>query len=84
MFAQGRRRRRWLTEGFAKIRTSRVDTSMRLDWDDGTRVMLGFTAKGPSKSTVSIQHAKLPNKAAADAAKHAWHTRLDALRDALA
>ncbi len=80
MFADARRRRRWLTEGFVKIRTSRVDTSMRVDWDDDTRVMLTFVAKGPNKSTVSIQHRGLADKAAATQAKAAWQGRLDTLR----
>lgn len=83
MFSDAKRRRQWLPTGLTKIRTSRVETSMRLDWEDGTRVMLHFTDKGPHKSSVSIQHAELPNKAAAEAAKTAWHERLDALRDAL-
>lgn len=83
MFAEARRRRRWLPEGLSKIRTSKVNVSMLLDWDDGTSVSLYFTDKGPDKSSVSVQHSKLPDKAAADAAKNAWHLRLDALRDAL-
>ncbi len=83
MFADARRRKRWLTEGFVKIRTSKVDTSMRIDWDDDTRVVLMFNDKGPQKSSVSVQHSKLASKAAADEAKQAWHARLDALRDAL-
>lgn len=82
MFADARRRRGWLTEGLTKIRTSKVNVSMRLDWDGGTRVMLYFTDKGP-KSSVSIQHTNLPDKAAVAAAKQAWQVRLDALRDAL-
>jgi len=83
MFADARRRRRWLPDGFSKIRTSKVNTSMRLDWDDGTRVMLYFTDKGPNKSSVSIQHTMFPDKAAASSAKEAWHVRLDTLRDAM-
>ena len=83
MFADARRRRRWLTEGFTKIRTSRVDTSIRADWEDGTRVHFFFTAKGPSKSSVSIQHTMLPDKTSAEVARQAWHARLDTLRGAL-
>jgi len=83
MFADARRRRRWLTEGMVKIRTSKVDTSMRLDWEGDSLVALTFTAKGEHKSAVSVQHSKLPTKAAAESAKQAWHARLDALRDAL-
>lgn len=83
MFADARRRKRWLTEGLVEIRTSKVDTSMRLDWEGDTRVLLTFTDKGPNKSTVSIQHSLLPDKDAAERAKAAWHGRLDALKHAL-
>lgn len=83
MFADARRRRKWLPEGLTKIRTSKVNVSMRLDWDGDTRVMLYFTDKGPNKSSVSVQHANLPDKAAIGATKQAWQVRLDALRDAL-
>ena len=83
MFSEKRRRERWLPEGFARIRVSRVDTSMRVDWHDGTQVNLHFTAKSDAKSSVSVQHAKLADREAVDAAKDAWHGRLDALRDAL-
>lgn len=83
MFSESRRRKRWLTEGFVKIRTSKVDTSMRLDWDGDTRVSLTFTDKGPGKSAVQVQHSLLKTKAAVDTTKQAWHARLDALRDAL-
>jgi hypothetical protein len=83
MFADARRRRRWLGEGLKRIRTSRVDTSMRVDWIDGTQVNFTFTAKGPAKSTVALQQVKLPDRDAVEAAKAAWQQRLDALREAL-
>lgn len=83
MFADARRRRKWLPEGLTKIRTSKVNVSMRLDWEGDTRVMLYFLDKGPNKSSVSVQHTNLPDKAAIGTAKQAWHARLDALREAL-
>ena len=83
MFSDARRRKRWLGDGLVKIRTSKVDTSMRLDWDGGTRVSLTFLEKGPGKSSVQVQHSLLKSKSDADATKQAWHARLDALRDAL-
>lgn len=84
MFADGRRRKKWLPEGVKRVRTKIEDRSIRFDWDDGTQVNVFFTAKGDSKSSVAIQHAKLASKADADAAKAAWHARLDALKDVLA
>lgn len=83
MCKDARRRRRWLPEGVKKVRTSVEDKSMRLDWDDDTQVNLFFTAKGPAKSTVSVQHGKLSKKADVEKAKAFWDERLNALRDAL-
>lgn len=83
MFSDARRRRRWLGDGLVKIRTSKVDSSMRLDWEGDTRVFLTFLEKGPSKSSVQVQHSLLKSKADVDSAKQAWQGRLDALREAL-
>lgn len=82
MFADARRRKKWL-EGVKRIRTKIEDRSIRFDWEDGTQVNVYFEAKGDAKSRVAVQHTKLASKADADAAKTAWHARLDALRDAL-
>ena len=84
MFADARKRKRWLAGGWERARTSTRDKSMRVDWSDGTDVRLYFTEKGPGKSAVSIQHAKLASREDVAAAKAAWSERLDALRDALA
>ncbi len=83
MFADARRRKKWLPEGPARIRTKIEDRSIRFDWEDGTQVNLFFDAKGDAKSTVAVQHAKLASRADVDAAKAAWQARLDALRDVL-
>lgn len=81
-FSQKRVRERWLDEA-PTVRTSTVDTSVRFDWPDGSRVVAYFTDKGSGKSSVAIQHQKLGSARARDQAKEAWGRRLDALRDAL-
>ncbi len=83
MFHDARRRKRWLPEGIAKIRTATKDKSIRADWHDGTQVHLYFTAKGAGKSSVAVQHVKLASKADVAKAKAAWGERLDALKEAL-
>ena len=77
-------RRRWLT-GVAgvKVRTATSPKSIRLGWPDGSIVVLGFGSKGASKSTVSVQHTKLPDKDTADGLKKYWGERLDALAEEL-
>lgn len=82
-WSQKRRRSKWLGELDLKVRTSKVNQSMRITWPDGTDVHVGFLDKGPDKSTVAIQHRKLATKADADKAKSDWAERFDALKTAL-
>jgi len=57
---------------------------MRLGWSDGTIIAVGFYPKGKSKSSVAVQHTKLPDRKTADGLKQYWSERLDALGKALA
>ncbi|MFN0181560.1 MAG: hypothetical protein ACKVZ0_22340 [Gemmatimonadales bacterium] len=84
MFADGRSRARWLRGVKLVVRTATPNRSMRITWPDTTSVELWFVAKGPAKSTVSVQHAKLPDAAAAARVKKEWGERLDALGALLA
>jgi uncharacterized protein YndB with AHSA1/START domain len=83
MFSDARRRRKWLPDGVTRVRTALVDRSIRVDWQDGTQVNVFFTAKGPEKSTMTVQHTKLTSRDAVNEAKAFWQERFDALRDAL-
>jgi hypothetical protein len=76
-------RRKWLDETGVTVRTATPPKSMRIRWHDGTIVVLGFTPKGEKKSSVSVQHSKLPSKAIADELKAYWARRLDALVELL-
>src|SRR5205085_12132699 len=62
-------RKRWLTDAGVKVRTATPPKSMRLGFADGTIVAVGFIAKGASKSSVAIEHTKLPDQATADRLK---------------
>jgi hypothetical protein len=79
-----RARARWLPDVKPVIRTATAAKSMRLTWPDGTLVMVGFTAKGPAKSQVAIQHARLPDRETATRMKQYWTTRLGSLTEVLA
>ena len=78
-----RRRGTWLPDGPVKVRTAVTDKSVRFDWHDGTQVILHLTPKGPAKTTLTVEHAKLSNKSDVARSKEFWHERLDALGDAL-
>ncbi len=83
-WADGRTRRRWLDGAKVEVRTANAPKTMRLRWEDGTTVVIGFMAKGASKSTVALEHERLPDKATADRMKKYWSERLDALGEVLA
>jgi len=76
-------RQRWLDVAGVKVRAATSPKTMRLGWDDGSIVVLGFMAKGGGKSSVAVQHTKLPDKRTADRFKQYWSEQLDALGEVL-
>ena len=82
-FSDKRRRARWLPDGDITIRTAVRDKSLRITWNDGTSVEVYFTKKNAAKSSVSVQHRKLPSRAAATAMKAYWGEHLAELADFL-
>lgn len=82
-FANARKRRKWLPVKIT-VRTATAPKSMRITWDDGTSVELVFLSKGTAKSTVAVQHSKLPDRAAVEATKKSWSEHLDRLGELLA
>ena len=82
-FSQKRVRTRWLAGVDLTIRTSQREKSMRITWHDDTPVEAYFTGKGTGKAQVSIQHRKLPSKAAATEMKEYWGERLNELSQLL-
>jgi len=77
---------KWLPEAKkSHIRNIREDKRLllRLNWPDGTDVLIGANAKGADKSSVGVQQSKLLDRAAAEEAKEFWGTRLDGLRKQL-
>lgn len=81
-FANARTRKRWLPIKVT-VRGASSPKSMRITWEDGTPVQIGFLSKGPGKSSVAIQHEKLPDRAAADAMKQVWGEHFDRLGELL-
>ena len=72
-------RRRWLDEAGVTVRTATAPKTIRLGWPDGTIVVVGFTPKGKSKTSVAVVHTKLRDKETANRLKDYWSERLDAL-----
>ena len=65
------------------VRGATVNKRMRIAMADDTVVGVEFIAKGDAKSSVAIQHTKLPDKATADKMKAWWAERFDALGEVL-
>ena len=77
-------RRKWLDEPGVRVRTATSPKSIRLGWSDGGIITLYFTPKSEDRSSVSVQHTGLPDRATADRLKAYWSARLDALAAVLA
>ncbi len=75
----------WLAElNQAQIRSVREDKFLvRLDWPDGTLVLIGFQSKGNEKCAIGIQHSKLSDAQAAEWAKAFWSQKLTELKTIL-
>ena len=74
-------RGRWLDGDGVRVRTSTPHRTARLDWAGGDqRLAIGFTAKGEARSTVAVEHSRLPDAEAAEREKRLWKERLAALQ----
>jgi hypothetical protein len=78
-WADATSRQRWLDEPGVRVRTATARKALRLVWPDGSIVVIGFLAKDKAKSSVAVQHTKLPDRETADRFKRYWSERLDAL-----
>ena len=77
-------RQRWLGEPGVKVRKATRPKSIRLGWPDGGIVAVGFFSKGGSKSSVAIEHTKLPDRETGQRLKEEWSGRFDVLGEVLA
>jgi hypothetical protein len=75
-------RARWLPAGKLRERTATRPKSARFDWRDGpTRVIVDFAPKGEEKSTVAVQHERLPDAQEAERMKAYWRESVAALKE---
>ena len=79
-FAKPAMRRKWL-DAKVEVKSRTEGKRMRVVWEDGTSVQIGFYDKGPKKSMVAIQHEKLPDRSSAEEMKRVWADALDRLRE---
>ena len=78
-------RDRWLEPGTLRLRTAQPSRSARFDVvANGTRLAVTFAAKGDAKTSVQIEHQKLPIVEDVDTWRAFWKARLDRLSALLA
>lgn len=79
----GDARARWL-DGDLEVTATQPDKRVRGRWaDPPSRVVLELQAKQPSKTSVHVEHFKLPDAEAAEQARKAWGERLQRLSEHL-
>jgi uncharacterized protein YndB with AHSA1/START domain len=78
-FAKPRIRAKWLSGVKLTVRKATPGKSVRISWEDGTSVEVWLSPKSTGKSSVAVQHRKLPDKEATLRMKEFWASRLEAL-----
>jgi hypothetical protein len=81
-WSSAKKRKLWLTDAKVRIRTAPKPKSMRIVWYDSI-IAIGLYEKGKDKSSVAVQHAKLPSREAANEMKRYWTEHLDQLAEVL-
>jgi hypothetical protein len=83
-FAEAPQRNKWLERGMLKVRSTRKDLSVRFDFHDGTsRVVAYFDPKDRSKTTVTVQHERLPDAGAVEEMRGMWKEHLKRLAEVM-
>ncbi|MBA3234998.1 MAG: SRPBCC domain-containing protein [Chloroflexi bacterium] len=83
-FTEAEIRRRWLPDATLERRPTKAANTARFDWSEPTsRLVVTVTPKGPGRTTVTLQHERLPDGESADRLKAEWRQRLDALKSML-
>jgi hypothetical protein len=73
----------WLPGVELRERTSRPHRSARVDWPDGSRLVIDLAARAGDRTTISVHHEKLADADRAAQAKGYWRDRLGALKGLL-
>jgi len=83
-FVDAAMRERWLPDAPLSERTATRPKSVRFDWGDGTtRVNVTFLSRDEAKSTVALEHRRLPDAGEAARLKSYWRERLVTLNGLL-
>jgi uncharacterized protein YndB with AHSA1/START domain len=79
-FANARQRNTWLERGTLKVRSTQKSKIARFDYQDGTsRVAAYFVPKERTKTTVTVEHERLPDAESVEKMRAMWKDRLSEL-----
>jgi hypothetical protein len=81
-FADARTRKHWLDRTVG-VSSGTPPRTINFAWGDGSRVAVRFTAHGPAKSQVALQHDPLADAAAVEELRAYWRSRLSTLKEGL-
>lgn len=74
-------RRKWLPEQVTDVRETTQGESVWMEWPEGDmRVNVRLTDKGPSKTSLTVEHSRIPTSDQVERFKGLWKDRLAALR----
>lgn len=72
----------WLPDGVT-LRRATAPKGVRLEWRDGSRVVVALFAKGPAKSQLTLSHERLPDATSVERMRTEWRDRLAELKTRL-
>ena len=73
-------RKKWLPDDVT-VRKSTANKTLRINWKDGTDLVVAFYPKGEGKCQVVTQHAKLKDAKSSAKMKKFWADALDRLKE---
>ena len=76
-------RSEWLGKKKINIRKATRNKSMRITWPDETNVDVNFYAKGPGKSQIAVEHARLKKESDVVKSKKYWTGAMEKLKGIL-
>jgi len=82
-FTDATARERWLPDVAVEVRSAQPGKVVRLDWPDGTRLQAQFDARDQNRTTVAVEHQRLPDAALVPTMRTYWQERLESLRSLL-
>jgi len=82
-FTDATARERWLPGIAVEVRSAQPGKVVRLGWPDGTRLRAQFDARDGNRTTVAVEHQRLPDAALVPTMRTYWQERLDALKSLL-